>query len=316
MKIVITGSVAYDYLMTFPGSFKEQIIQEKLEAISLSFLVETLVKRRGGIAPNIAYNLALLGGKPSILATVGEDFEDYRAWLEEQGVDTSLAKVIEGKFTASFFATTDQHNAQLASFYPGAMADAAQLSISDISPKPDIVLISPNDPAAMEKYIRECKQLVIPYIYDPSQQIARMNGDDLREGIQGALALFLNEYEFELAQKKTGMTKDEILAQVEFTVVTLGADGVAVYHEGEEYKVASVPPKQIFDPTGAGDAFRGGFLTGYSRGWDWKTCAQMGALTATYCLESDGPQGHSYSKEEFITRYQENYKDDGLLNTL
>lgn len=316
MKIVITGSVAYDYLMTFPGSFKEQIIQDKLEAISLSFLVETLVKRRGGIAPNIAYNLALLGGKPSIFATVGEDFEDYRAWLEEQGVDTSLAKVIEGKFTASFFATTDQHNAQLASFYPGAMADAAQLSISDISPKPDIVLISPNDPAAMEKYIRECKELGIPYIYDPSQQIARMDGDDLKEGIQGALALFLNEYEFELAQKKTGMTKNEILDQVEFTVVTLGANGVAVYHEGEEYKVAAVPPQQIFDPTGAGDAFRGGFLTGYGRGWDWKTCAQLGAMTATYCLESDGPQGHAYTKEEFIARYRQNYQDDGLLNTL
>jgi adenosine kinase len=143
-----------------------------------------------------------------------------------------------------------------------------------------------------------------------------MNGDELKEGIHGALALFLNEYEFELTQKKTGMTKTEILDQVEFTVVTLGADGVSVYHKGEEYKVAAVPPKQIFDPTGAGDAFRGGFLTGYSRGWDWQTCAQMGALTATYCLESDGPQGHSYTKEEFITRYRENYQDDGLLDTL
>lgn len=316
MKIVITGSVAYDYLMTFPGIFKEQIILDKLEAISLSFLVDSLVKRKGGIAPNIAYNLALLGGKPHILATVGEDFEEYRAWLEKHGIDTSLAKVVDGKFTASFFATTDQENAQLASFYPGAMADAAQLSIKDVSPPPDLVLVSPNDPAAMEKYIRECKELGIPYIYDPSQQIARMNGDVIKEGIEGALALFVNEYECELAIKKTGMTKDEILEQVEFMVVTLGADGVIVYHDGKETEVGSVLPKQIFDPTGAGDAFRGGFLTGYSRGWDWQTCAQLGALTATYCLESDGPQGHAYTKEEFISRYREHYQDNGLLDTL
>lgn len=316
MKIVITGSVAYDYLMTFPGSFKELILEEKLEAISLSFLVDTLVKRKGGVAPNIAYNLALLGDKSFIFATVGEDFEDYRKWLEEHGVDTSMAKVVDGTLTASFFATTDQHNAQLGSFYPGAMANATDLSIKEISPKPDVVLVSPNDPEAMDKYVEECKQLGIPYIYDPSQQIARVNGEVLSSKIQGALALFVNEYEFELVLKKTGMTKEEILEQVEFMVVTLGADGVVVYHKQNEVRVAAVPPKQIIDPTGAGDAFRGGFLTGYSRGWDWKTCAQLGALTATYCLESDGPQGHSYTKQDFISRYRENYQDDGLLDTL
>jgi adenosine kinase len=316
MNIVITGSVAYDYLMTFPGSFKENILAEKLETISLSFLVETLVKRRGGVAPNIAYNLALLGGKPMVMATVGEDFSDYRAWLEEKGVDTSLAKVVEGKFTASFFATTDQHNAQLASFYPGAMADAASLSVKDIDPKPDLVLISPNAPDAMDKYIDECKGLGIPYLYDPSQQIARVDGEVLKNGIDGSLALFVNEYECELVISKTGMSMGEILSQVEFMVVTLGADGVTIFHDGQEYNVAAVPPKQIVDPTGAGDAFRGGFLTGYSRGWDWETCARLGALSATYCLESDGPQGQSYTKEEFIARYRQHYDDDGLLDTL
>jgi adenosine kinase len=316
MKIVITGSVAYDYLMTFPGSFKENILQEKLETISLSFLVETLVKRRGGVAPNIAYNLALLGGNPAIFATVGEDFGEYRSWLEERGVDTSPAKVIDGKFTASFFATTDKDNSQLASFYPGAMADAAELSLKDLSPSPDLVLVSPNDPAAMDKAILECKELGIPYIYDPSQQIARVGGEVLKAGIDGSLALFVNEYEHELVLKKTGMTQAEILEQVKFMVVTLGADGVVVYHGDQEIRVPAVSPKQIVDPTGAGDAFRGGFLTGYSRGWDWAVCAQLGSLTATYCLESDGPQGQDYSKEEFIARYRDNYDDDGLLDTL
>ena len=316
MKIVITGSVAYDYLMTFPGSFKENIIVDKLETISLSFLVETLVKRRGGVAPNIAYNLALLGGKPAIFATVGEDFGEYRAWLEERGVDTSYAKVVDGKFTASFFATTDQENSQLASFYPGAMADAAELSLKDISPAPDLVLVSPNDPAAMDKAILECKALGISYIYDPSQQIARVDGEVLKAGIHGSLALFVNEYECELTLKKTGLTQAEILEQVKFMVVTLGEDGVVVYHGDQEVRVPSISPKQIVDPTGAGDAFRGGFLTGYSRGWDWATCAQLGVMTATYCLESDGPQGQAYTKEEFIARYQAEFDDDGLLDTL
>jgi adenosine kinase len=316
MNIVITGSVAFDYLMTFPGSFKENILAEKLDSISLSFLVETLVKRRGGVAPNIAYNLALLGGSPAIMATVGEDFSDYRAWLEDKGVDTSLAKVVDGKFTASFFATTDRNNSQLASFYPGAMADAAALSIGDIDPKPDLVLVSPNAPDAMDKYIGECKQMGIPYLYDPSQQIARVDGEVLKNGIDGSLALLVNEYEHDLVISKTGMSMEQILDQVEFMVVTLGAQGVVVYHAGKEYRVASVPPEKIIDPTGAGDAFRGGFLTGYSRGWDWETCAQLGALTATYCLESDGPQGQSYTKEEFIARYRQHYEDNGLLDTL
>ncbi len=315
MNILITGSVAFDYLMTFPGKFKEHILLEKLETISLSFLVDSFVRRRGGIAPNIAYTLALLGGKPRIFATVGEDFEDYRAWLEGKGVDTTWAKVIKDEHTASFFATTDQDNAQLASFYPGAMAQAASLSLKDLEDKPDLVVVSPNDPAAMDKYIDECIELNLPYAYDPSQQVVRVTGEVLRHGIAGASSMFMNEYECELILKKTELSKKEILSQLDFMVVTLGKDGATVYVGDEEFHVAAVPETHISDPTGAGDAFRGGFLTGYSRGWDWVTCAQMGALTATYCLENDGPQGHDYSKEEFVSRYQEYYNDE-LLNEL
>lgn len=316
MDLLITGSVAFDYLMTFPGKFKDHILPDKLASISLSFLVDSLVQRRGGIAPNIAYTYALLGGKPKIFATVGEDFEEYRTWLEKWGIDTTWARVIPNEHTASFFATTDQDNAQLASFYPGAMAHAAELSLHDLIDKPDLVVISPNDPGAMHKYLDECKQLEIPYAYDPSQQVVRVEGDVLCHGIQGALALFLNEYELELVMKKTGMDQEYILKQVKFMVVTLGDKGATVFTSEEEIHVDAVKPEKIIDPTGAGDAFRGGFLTGYSHGWDWTTCAQMGALTATYCLESDGPQGHDYSRKEFVDRYRQNYDDHGLLDVL
>lgn len=316
MDIVITGSVAYDYLMTFPGRFKEHILPDKLDAISLSFLVDSLVRRRGGIAPNIAYNLALLGGKPKIFATVGTDFEEYRAMLEAKGVDTTYAKVVDNVLTASFFATTDDDNAQLASFFPGAMAYASDLSLADLPEKPDLVLISPSDPAAMDKCIAECKQLGIAYIYDPSQQIVRVDGDTLCNGIEKALAMFVNAYEFELVRNKTGLSEQDVLETIDFLVVTQGDKGVAVYQGDQVFRVDPVPPKRIIDPTGAGDAFRGGFLTGYSHGWDFQTCAQMGALTATYCLESDGPQGQDYSIEEYIERYRQHYDDGGLLDEL
>jgi adenosine kinase len=316
MKIMITGSVAFDYLMTFPGLFKDAIIMEKVETISLSFLVDSLVRRKGGVAPNIAYTLALLGGEPSVFATVGTDFEEYRAWLESHGVDTTWTKTVPDKLTASFFATTDQDNAQLASFYPGAMGHAGELSLKDVPEKPDLVIISPNAPDAMDKYIDECKELGIDYIYDPSQQIVRVDGEVLCHGIKGAKALFVNEYEAELVIKKTGMSRKEILNEVEFMVVTLGEKGVVVYYGDQECRVKAVPPKQIVDPTGAGDAFRGGFLTGYGNGWDWTTCAQMGALAATYCLESDGPQGHEYKIEEYVTRYKENYDDEVIDNLI
>jgi len=316
MDIVVTGSVAYDYLMTFPGKFKEHIIPEKLESISLSFLVDSLVRRRGGIAPNIAYNLALLGGTPRIFATVGTDFVEYRQWLESKGIDTTYAEVIEDELTGSFFATTDHDNAQMASFYPGAMGHAAKISLKDLAAKPDLVVISPTDPGAMDKYIAECKELGIRYVYDPSQQIVRVDGETLRNGIEGAMALFVNEYEYELVRKMTGMTSSEILEKVEFMVVTLGSKGVNVYSDGEKVQTNPVPPDQITDPTGAGDAFRGGFLTGFSHGWDMRTCARMGTLSATYCLESDGPQGQDYTREEYIARFRQHFDDGGLLDVL
>jgi adenosine kinase len=316
MDIVLTGSVAYDYLMTFPGFFKEYILADKLEHISLSFLVDGMVKRRGGIAPNIAYTMALLGGKPHVMATVGEDFTDYRAQLESIGVDTSLMKVVPGVFTASFFCNTDQSNAQIASFYPGAMDYAGELSFHDLAQKPDWVVVSPNSPDSMVKYPQECQALDIPYLYDPSQQIPRMTGEDLRLGVEGASALMVNDYEFELIKKQTGMSETHIFAELQFMVITRGEEGASIYVGDNEIRTPVVPPTEILDPTGVGDAFRGGFLTGFSHGLDWEICGKMGALAATYCLEAMGTQEHSYTPEAFITRFREHFDDHGALAKL
>jgi len=317
MTILCTGSVAYDYLMSFPGYFRDHIIPDKLESISLSFLVDSMVRQRGGVAPNIAYTLALLGEKPRLLATVGEDFCEYREWLDEHGVDTSFVKVIPGKYTASFFANTDKSNAQIASFYTGAMANASELRIKDAN-KDDIslVVISPNDPGAMAQYARECRKLKIPYMYDPSQQIIRMDKDTLRAGVEGANSLFCNEYEFELLQNTTGLTADEIRGRVKFMVITHGKEGAIVYANGQEYIIPVFPEAQMLDPTGVGDAFRGGFLRGYLLKLDWQTCGQMGSLAATYCLERRGTQNHTYTIPEFIERYRTQYNDQGALDAL
>jgi len=317
MAIVITGSVAFDYLMTFPGYFREQILPDKLHTISLSFLVDTLTRQRGGIAPNIAYTLALLGDSPKVMATVGQDFEEYRAWLEARHIDTTYVKVIPDKFTASFFENTDLENNQIASFYTGAMANAGSVSLTEMRPgEADYVVISPNDPAAMDQYVRECLQLHIPYLYDPSQQIARNDHAELRRGVEGAHALFCNDYEFELLQKHIGLDAQSIEKTVKLLVVTLGDKGALVKSAGKTYTIAAVPTEKIIDPTGVGDAFRGGFLRGYHLGLDMQTCGQMGSLAATYVLEQKGTQNHHYTTAEFVKRYREHFDDHGVLDVL
>jgi adenosine kinase len=316
VDILLTGSVAYDYLMTFPGLFKEQILPERLESISLSFLVESMSRQRGGIAPNIAYSMALLGARPRVMATVGEDFEEYRAWLEKVGVDTSLMKVVPGIFTASFFATTDQANAQIASFYPGAMGFASSQSLKELPSKPDLVLVSPNEPGAMTKFAAESRELGIPYLYDPSQQVLRLDGEELKRDMEGAYLLFCNDYEYGLISKKTGWDLAQMLKHVKVVVVTRGRDGATLYTNDDDCHIPTVPERKIVDPTGVGDAFRGGFLAGYTHGFDWKLCGQVGSLAAVYCLEQNGPQSHSYTREEFVARFREHFDDGGKLDRL
>jgi adenosine kinase len=316
MDILISGSVAYDYLMTFPGLFKEQILPERLESISLSFLVDSMTRQRGGIAPNIAYTLALLGEHPRLFATVGEDFEDYRALLEKNGVNTEFARVVPGKYTASFFATTDQANAQIATFYPGAMGDAASMSLKEINNLPDLVVISPTDPTAMMKHAAESRELGIPYLYDPSQQVLRLEGNEIARDMEGAHFLFVNDYEFGLISKKTGLDLSEMLKHVDVIVITKGAEGAVIYADGKEVIVPVVPEERIIDPTGVGDAFRGGFLAAYAHDWDWLLCGQVGSLAAVYVLEQNGTQNHYYTRQEFVERFRKHFDDGGKLDVL
>jgi adenosine kinase len=251
------------------------------------------------------------------MATVGEDFDEYRNWLEEHGIDTGKVKKIANKFTASFFVNTDLSNNQIASFYTGAMADAASLSLADFSKgEADYVVISPNDPLAMKKYVEECLALKIPYLYDPGQQVARNDHDDLCRGTEKAHALFVNEYEFNLLQKHTCLSSEQMIERIPLVVVTLGEKGAVIYSGGKKYEIGIVPAKKILDPTGVGDAFRGGFLRGYRMGFDLQTCGQMGALAATYCLEQKGTQNHSYTPSEFVKRYRMNFDDQGRLDPL
>lgn len=315
-KIVVTGSIAYDYLMSFPGHFSEVIMPDQLQNISLSFLVDSMVKLRGGNAPNIAYSIAMLGGRPSIMATAGQDFSDYRLWLDEQGVDTSAIIEIEDLFTASFFVNTDLDQNQIASFYTGAMARANTLSYAEYAPNTDLTIISPNDPQAMRAYVRECKELGIPYIYDPSQQTIRLSGDELFEGLNGCFLLAVNSYEFHLIQERTGLNGSEILDLAGGLLVTRGAEGSELTVDGETWQIPVAPPSKIVEPTGAGDAFRAGLIRGIELGVPWPTAARMGALASTYVLENMGTQGHHFTPQSFVERYRRHFDDDGALDTL
>jgi adenosine kinase len=306
MNIVVTGSIAYDYLMSFPGKFTDHFLPEHFHRVSLSFLVDTMDKRRGGCAPNIAYTLALLGERPRLMATAGEDFAEYRQWLEAAGVDTSQVRQIAGKFTASFFCSTDRANNQIASFYTGAMADAGQLSFRSVQDC-GLAIISPNDPGAMVQYADECRALGIRYIFDPGQQCARMSGDELKEGVIGAAIVICNDYEFELLKQKSGLGESEILADSDALIVTRGEEGSTVMTRDGSTNIPAVQPRRIVDPTGVGDAYRGGLMKGLALGLPVSTSAQIGSVAATYVLEHLGGQSHAYSWEEFSERYESQF---------
>jgi adenosine kinase len=264
-------------------------------------------KRRGGCAPNIAYTLALLGERPRLMAAAGEDFGEYRQWLEAAGVDTSLVVQVQGKFTASFFCSTDQANNQIASFYTGAMADAGQLSFRTAGGC-GLAIISPNDPGAMMQYAEECRTLRIPYIFDPGQQCTRMSGAELKDGVIGAQLVICNDYEFELLRQKTGLDEAGVLRHAKVLVITRGEHGSTVLTaDGVRIDVSAVSPSRLVDPTGVGDAYRGGLMKGMALGLPYEVCAQMGSVAATYALEHLGGQSHSYTLEEFTGRYEEHF---------
>ncbi|MGE0360132.1 MAG: carbohydrate kinase family protein [Vicinamibacterales bacterium] len=308
MKLIVTGSIAFDYLMSFPGKFTEHLLPEHMQRVSLSFLVDTMDKRRGGCAPNIAYTLALLGERPLLMATAGQDFADYGAWLSAAGVDVSLVKVVGDKFTASFFCSTDDANNQIASFYTGAMANAGELSFRTLDDAADsLAIISPNDPGAMVQYAEECSTMGLRYIWDPGQQCARMDGSQLADGIDGAAIVICNDYEFELIRQKTGLGEADVLARAGALIVTRGEHGSAVMTLNGRTDVEAVPPDRIVDPTGVGDAFRGGLMKGLAQDRPLAVAAQMGSVAATWALEHLGGQSHAYTWPEFVARYERHY---------
>ena len=308
MRIVVTGSIAYDYIMVFPGHFKDHILPEKMHTLSVSFLVESMKRQRGGTAPNIAYNLALLGERPTVLGTVGEDFAEYRLWLEDQGIDTSGIRPVPGEFTSSCFINTDLQNSQITAFYPGAMSHAHTLSFHDAGLRDaGLVIIAPNDPLAMERYAVECRELGIPYLYDPSMQAPRMTAEELRQGFAGARVLTGNDYEFGMMAEKLGISEPELRGLVPITVVTKGEDGASIFVEGEEFVIPAARPGKVVDPTGAGDAFRAGLVKGMVRDLPWEVTGRIASLTAVYAIEQAGTQQHRYSIQEFIERYRENF---------
>ncbi|MCC6992946.1 MAG: carbohydrate kinase family protein [Acidobacteria bacterium] len=308
MKLIVTGSIAFDYLMSFPGKFTEHLLPEHMQRVSLSFLVDTMDKRRGGCAPNIAYTLALLGERPYLMATAGQDFGDYGAWLTAAGVDTSLVKVVGNKFTASFFCSTDEANNQIASFYTGAMANAGELSFRTVEGLQDgLVIISPNDPEAMVQYAAECSTMGIKYVWDPGQQCARMDGAQLKDGIVGAHLVICNDYEFELIRQKTGMQEADVLAEAAILIITRGEHGSTVITRDRRTDIPAVRPERIVDPTGVGDAFRGGLMKGLAGGRPLDVAARMGSVAATWALEHLGGTSHAYTWPEFVQRYERHF---------
>ncbi len=307
-RIIVAGSIAFDHIMDFPGYFKDQIIPEKISELNISFLVRSLKKVRGGTAPNISYSLALTGQKPEVLGTVGSDFEDYRKWLEENGVGTKLIRVKEDDFTASCFINTDLANNQITGFYPGAMANDPEISMHDISMKDvSMVVIAPTEPAAMSKWSNELQEIRVPYLYDSGMQIPRMSEQDLVQGVLGARIAIFNEYEYEMMLKKTGLTIEEILKKVEIVVVTLGDKGSLLRNRTESVLVPAAKPLAIIDPTGAGDAYRAGLLKGYFEEAGLKRMGQYASISAVYAVEHKGATEHSYTIKEFNNRYKENF---------
>lgn len=315
MNIIVTGSIAYDYLMRFPGRFTDHLLKDALHQVSLSFLVEDMTRHWGGVAANIAYSMALFGLRPKLMGTVGRDFEDYRRWLDEAGVDTSTVRQIDEVFCSSFFVNTDLENNQIASFYSGAMAYAKNYRIGEAyAGDPDLVIISPNDPQAMQNLAEECRQRGLRFIYDPGQQVPRLNGDELRQGLAGAYMMMVNAYEAGMICDKTGLTIDQLRDQVEVLVVTRGKDGAQIYIGDELINVPVAPVEFIKDPTGVGDGFRAGMICGIAHGLPWKTAGEMGALTAAYVLEQTGPQSHRFTFNEFTARFRTAFDDAGQLD--
>ena len=321
-RIVVTGSVAFDYLMTFPGKFTEHLIPDRMSRLSVSFLVDEMRRVPGGCAPNIAWGLALLGERPAVLATAGSDAAEYRQRLASEGIDVEGLRIESDLFTASFFVSTDQDQNQLASFYTGAMARARRYPLDTLDAASiAFVVISPNDPPAMAAHAALCRERGIPFLYDPSQQVTRLSGEEMKDGLRGAALLIVNDYESGILMSKTGMGREDLEREVPVLIVTHGPDGSAIHAPFGGGRITHhVPAAKVegeaLDPTGVGDAYRAGLLRGLRIGAPWPVAGRIGSIAAVYCLEHQGPQPPRYTPDAFRKRYVRNYGETPELDRL
>lgn len=310
VSVIVTGSLAFDHIMSFPGYFKDHILPEKVHLLNVSFLVNSLKRQRGGTAGNIAYSAALLGLRPRVVAAAGSDARDYLAALAALGVDTSGVAVAADDLSASAFITTDRADNQITGFYPGAMTLNGERSLRDfIDSAVELAIIAPDAPRAMVRFARECRDLGLPYIFDPGQGIPALSGDELLGAMTGAKVLIANDYELALIAEKTGLARRALAARVEVLVVTLGEQGAEIEGPDGLIRVPAAPPREVVDPTGAGDAFRGGLLLGLSRGFPLAVTGRLGAQAATYAVERLGTQEHAYTPAEFAARFNHSFPD-------
>jgi adenosine kinase len=310
MAVVATGSVAFDYILTFKGRFAEHILPDKKHILNLSFLVDTFQKRRGGVAGNYAYNLWLLAYPSAVLATAGEDGVEYRDWLSARGIDVRGLRILADEHTATGFTTTDLDDNQLTGYYGGAMVKAGQLGLADTVADPEAVIIGPNAPDAMIRLVTECRARRLRWVYDPAHQLPHSSAETLIDGASGAWILIGNDYELQLIQDRTGKDMAGLLELSEIVVTTLGKEGSEITTRDGSHTIPAVPPLEFVDPTGAGDAYRSGLVAGILRGLPLEQAGRVAALAATYCVEHTGTVEHSYTREDFGARYLEAFGDD------
>jgi adenosine kinase len=310
VSVIVTGSLAYDHIMSFPGYFKDHILPDKVHMLNVSFLVSSLKKQRGGTGGNIAYNAALLGLHPRLIAAAGSDFADYRAVLDELGVDTSGVNIDPSIFTASGFITTDRADNQITGFYPGAMSNAGQQSLHGVvGPDAEMAVIGPDDPAAMKRFPAECRELGLPYIYDPGMQLPWLSAEELIDGLTGARVLIGNDYEMTVLSRKTGLDQAALRERVGLLITTLGDQGAEIVADGETLSIPTVKVADVVDPTGAGDAFRAGLMLGLTRGFPLAVTGRLATLAGAYAVEQLGTQAHRYTPAEFASRFNASFPD-------
>lgn len=306
-SILVTGSLAFDQIMTFPGKFSDHILPDKIHALNLSFLVDSMERSYGGVGGNIAYTLGLFGEQPILLSVAGKDFVSYRSHLKKHGVNTSHIKTVKNMYTANAFIVTDRADNQIAGFYPGAIAHADTLQIEGIKKSIGIAIISPDKPEAMIHFSQACYKLCIPFFFDPAQQLPRLSKADLLACIHGAIGLIGNDYELALFLERCSLTKKELLQHVSLVVTTKGPEGSILETSRELVAVKATPPKKVVDPTGAGDAYRAGLLWGLRQEFSLEMIGNVASLAATYAVEKQGTQRHEFTRQSFAKRFHQCY---------